>query len=98
MFGVNHSNLGEAKTTYLYSHEYREPSKNKKPLDSQIVGEGDNARKSSVSSDSSVEDDVMVMGSDGKPHMVDISNMSQSEFKRLYENMRKGEPDNRVNF
>lgn len=33
----------------------------------------------------------------GMPKMVDISNMSQSEFDRLYKSLRKGEPDNRVN-
>lgn len=32
------------------------------------------------------------------PQMVDFSTLSQSEFKRLYENTRKGEPNNRVNF
>lgn len=97
MFGVNHSNLGEGKTTYLYSHEYYEPSKKTKPLKDQMV-EGGDSRKSSVSSDSAGGNDVMVMGDDGTPHMVDISKLSQNEFKRLYEGMRKGEPDNRVNF
>lgn len=31
------------------------------------------------------------------PQMVDISNMTQQEFEKLYKNMRKGEPNNRVN-
>ncbi|KAL3229172.1 Stationary phase protein 4 [Nakaseomyces bracarensis] len=31
------------------------------------------------------------------PQMVDVSNMTQQEFEKLYKTMRKGEPNNRVN-
>lgn len=99
MFGTNHSNLGEGKTTYLYSHEYYGPKK-KAEQEAGVMSEPVNAdmRKSSVSSDASQEEPNMVMVGGDQPHMVDISNMSQNEFKKLYEGMRKGEPDNKVNF
>lgn len=102
MFGTNHSNLGEGKTTYLYSHEYYGPSKKKKTAAETGMMEGgeinSDMRKSSVSSESSQDsNDMKAMGED-QPHMVDISKLSQNEFKRLYESMRKGEPDNKVNF
>lgn len=95
--GASHSNMSEGNTTYLYSHEVSEHSKKKKLMDDQLMAAGQD-RKSSVSSDTSDDNNMMVMGSDGNPHMVDVSKLSQNEFKRLYEGMRKGEPDNRVNF
>lgn len=78
MFGGNHSNIGDSKTTYLYSHE--RPEK----------------RRGSDVSESSVP--VAVPGEDAAPQMVDISKLSQNEFRQLYEHTRKGEPNNRVNF
>ncbi|QLG72596.1 hypothetical protein HG535_0D03040 [Zygotorulaspora mrakii] len=105
MFGGNHSNIGEQKTTYLYSHEYYEPRTHKKMVENQeLVMDGDklvNARKSSVSSDSSEASGIggdKIMGSENaNTNLVDISQLSPNEFKRLYDSMRKGEPDNRVN-
>ncbi|CAR58050.1 uncharacterized protein GVI51_K03289 [Nakaseomyces glabratus] len=32
------------------------------------------------------------------PRLVDVSNMTQQEFERTYNSLRKGEPNNRVNF
>ncbi|AQZ17752.1 SPG4 (YMR107W) [Zygosaccharomyces parabailii] len=40
----------------------------------------------------------VLMGEEGSPQMVDVSKLSQNEFKQLYERTRKGEPNNRVNF
>lgn len=86
--GASHSNMSEGNTTYLYSHEVSEHSKKKKLMDDQLMAAGQD-RKSSVSSDTSDDNNMMVMGSDGNPHMVDVSKLSQNEFKRLYEGMRK---------
>ncbi|QLQ78122.1 hypothetical protein HG537_0A03690 [Torulaspora globosa] len=101
MFGANHSNLGEGKTAYMYSHEYYGPAKKKAMEESAIISEASGTgdmRKNSVSSESSVESgNKMTMGED-QPHLVDISKLSQNEFKRLYEGMREGEPNNKVNF
>lgn len=101
MFGTNHSNIGEGKTSYLYSHEYYEPKNNKKVVENkEVMIDGDklvNMRKSSVSSEvseTSAAGDAMMQ----KSNMVDISKLSPGEFKSLYDSMRKGEPDNRVNF
>ncbi|QLL30556.1 hypothetical protein HG536_0A03740 [Torulaspora globosa] len=102
MLGTNHSNLGQGqgKTGYMYSHEYYGPAKKKAMEESGIISEAGTAdmRKSSVSSESSGESSTKLMMGEDQPHMVDISKLTQNEFKRLYEGMRKGEPDNRVNF
>lgn len=49
-------------------------------------------RRGSSASDSSTTSNEEI------PQMVDLSKLSQNEFKRLYESTRKGEPNNRVNF
>lgn len=99
MYGINHSNLGEGKTAYMYAHEYYGPANKKTMEESAIISETsgtDDMRKNSVSSESSGGSSNKMM--EDQPHLVDISKLSQNEFKRLYESMRKGEPDNRVNF
>lgn len=97
MFGTNHSNLGEGKTSYIYSREYQEPNKKKVVERKEVEMNGDqivNMRNSVSSSESGDK----IMMNDSQSHMVDISNLSQTEFKKLYDGMRKGEPDNKVNF
>lgn len=93
-FGTNHSNIGTGKTTVMYAKEYRKPKKDTKQDESQ--SESDSSRRSSMSED--MMDKVRKPGEPPKPKMVDISTMTQNEFKRLYESMREGEPDNKVNF
>lgn len=94
VYGGNHNNTGDSKTQVMFSKEYRQPrTQQQENLQSM--------RRSSIGSqDSSDVEDVK----EGRlpaeveiPKNVDISNMSQGEFLRLYESLRRGEPDNKVN-
>lgn len=104
--GGNHSNISTSKTTYMFADEYREPKKGvvtdkamlarnststvkTEPI--EIPGaEGDQVSKMSNADQigSAVESSTLV----------DLSNMSQNEFDKLRNTLRRGEPNNRVNF
>lgn len=89
-------NIGESKTQVMFSQEYRAPkTQQAMPEDMQ------NMRRSSMSSVDSSDVEAVKEGklpADMEiPKNVDISNMSQGEFLRLYKSLRKGEPDNKVN-
>lgn len=51
------------------------------------------SRKSSVTSVN-----ISDTGTNGDVNMIDLSKISSEDFERLYKNMKKGEPSNRVNF
>ncbi|CCE64130.1 hypothetical protein TPHA_0G02890 [Tetrapisispora phaffii CBS 4417] len=86
VYGGNFANVGGRKTEFLYSSEHHEQ---KKPQDQDpMVAERRGSESESLNSSE---------GAAKTPNMLDISNMSQNEFKKLYDAMKKGEPDNRVN-
>ncbi|SCU77886.1 LAFA_0A03840g1_1 [Lachancea sp. 'fantastica'] len=87
MFG-GASNTGGTKTDYVYSSEYHAP-KNKKLDKNELLG---------PASDASKLDAKALQETAGVPHMVDVSKMSQGELNELMKSLRKGEPNNRVNF
>ncbi|CCD25023.1 Spg4p NDAI_0E02070 [Naumovozyma dairenensis CBS 421] len=89
MYGTNHSNIGSSNTSYAYSKEYYVPK------DGKILK---NNEKVTMDSNGKVINRENNFISQDVPHMVDVSNLSQQEFKELYDNARKGEPNNRVNF
>ncbi|CCF55496.1 hypothetical protein KAFR_0A00580 [Kazachstania africana CBS 2517] len=109
MWGMNHANIGTGNTQYYYSQEYRAPKKKTtrsasfSSISSSTTDE-DSLRRSSISETElpklSKEQQQKEVSSSAAlhPKMIDISNLSQREFQDLYQNMRKGEPNNRVNF
>lgn len=96
LYGGNHMNIGESKTQVMFSQEYRAP-KTQQAMPENMQ----NMRRSSMSSVDSSDVEAVKEGklpADMEiPKNVDISNMSQGEFLRLYKSLRKGEPDNKVN-
>ena len=85
MFGHT-SNTGGTRTDYVYASEHRPAPKKK--LAEGLPQEPAEAQKlvNQAAADS------------GMPHMVDISKLSQHELEDLMKSLRKGEPNNRVNF
>lgn len=51
------------------------------------------SRKSSVTSVATSDS-----GANGDANLIDLSKISSEDFEKLYKNMKKGEPSNRVNF
>lgn len=110
MFGQNHSNIGGGNTSYMFAREYRAPKdKNLKKMLETSTGSSDessepSSRKSSISSsdeakEAMLKEAMLKQGLAGTtPGMVDVSHMSQAEFERVFNSLRKGEPNNRVNF
>ncbi|CUS20683.1 LAQU0S01e12244g1_1 [Lachancea quebecensis] len=90
MFG-SASNTGGTKTDYVYSSEYRAPKKNKLTKDEILVQDNEHAdgAKATLAENATQA---------GMPNMVDLSKLSQHELESLMKNLRKGEPNNRVNF
>ncbi|CEP63578.1 Spg4p LALA0_S08e05798g [Lachancea lanzarotensis] len=87
MFG-GASNTGGTKTDYVYSSEYRAP-KNKKLDKNELLG---------TSTENPQLEAKALQEAVGAPHMVDVSKLSQGELNDLMKTLRKGEPNNRVNF
>ncbi|EJS44222.1 spg4p [Saccharomyces arboricola H-6] len=93
VYGGNHNNTGDSRTQVVFSKEYRQPKIQQENLQ-------DMRRSSTSSQDSSDVEDIKqgILPAEVEiPKNVDISNMSQTEFLRLYQSLRKGEPDNKVN-
>ncbi|SCV00471.1 LAMI_0G05270g1_1 [Lachancea mirantina] len=88
MFGGNHSNIGTNNTGYMFAHEYQKPKDKDLQVKEALIQSGE-APVPGASPDA---------GAIPNPNLIDISNMSQAEFERVYRGMRKGEPNNRVNF
>ncbi|SCU94608.1 LADA_0G09670g1_1 [Lachancea dasiensis] len=82
MFGGT-SNTGGTRTDYLYSSEHYTPKQQKMDKE-ELLGQsmGESAKMTGLPADK----------------MVDISHMSQHELEELMKGLRKGEPNNRVNF
>ncbi|SCU78452.1 LAME_0A04544g1_1 [Lachancea meyersii CBS 8951] len=92
MFG-GASNTGGTKTDYVYSSEYRAP-KSKKLDNNELLGTS--TADTGIESNSSTA--AAAAAALGGPHMVDVSKLSRRELDDLMKTLRKGEPDNRVNF
>ncbi|KAM3163413.1 Stationary phase protein 4 [Lachancea thermotolerans] len=90
MFG-NTSNTGGTKTDYVYSSEYRAPKKNKLMKDELLAPDSEHADGAKATLTESA-------AQAGTPNMVDLSKLSQHELESLMKDLRKGEPNNRVNF
>lgn len=100
--GTNHSNISGGTTTFMYSQEHREPRIDKLDLVKQPSSE-DSSRKSSVSEEGLLAGAVPQVATMPGPQMVDMSKMSRDEFEAMYNKLnpatlRKGEPNNKVNF
>lgn len=69
---------------------------------SDIVGKeplsGASSRKGSLTDEGAPPEGLLRRGSEVNPNLVDISSLTQSEFERLKNTLRKGAPNNRVNF
>ncbi|KAG0670772.1 stationary phase protein [Maudiozyma exigua] len=108
LLGTNHSNIGTAKTSVLFPSEHRilQDKTIQAQAQAKILAENEaKSRRSSYtdslnSKSSSSENNINSTDNNtmNQPMYVDISNMTRSEFKRLYDSMRQGEPDNKVNF
>ncbi|AAS52381.1 AEL303Cp [Eremothecium gossypii ATCC 10895] len=86
--GGNHSNIGAGRTMLLFADEYREPK-----------AQADAAHGAAVQAAGTGSEPASRKGSVGEgPNMVDLSTLSQAEFERLKATLRKGAPNNRVNF
>ena len=105
LLGTNHSNIGTGKTTVMFPSEHRilQDKTIQAQAQAKILAENeDKSRRASYSeslasggaSDNSNSNTTNM----NQPMYVDISNMTRAEFKRLYDSMRQGEPDNKVNF
>ncbi|AMD21801.1 HFL055Cp [Eremothecium sinecaudum] len=97
--GANHSNIGAGKTTFIFADEYREPVRR-----ASTTSESELTASSSASENITAHDSLPAAGlpkraaTEMNPNMVDISTLSQGEFERLKATLRKGSPNNRVNF
>lgn len=107
LLGTNHSNIGTGKTTVMFPSEHRilQDKTIQAQAQAKILAENEaKSRRSSYSDSlkSNTSSDNNNNSSDSttmnQPMYVDISNMTRTEFKRLYDSMRQGEPDNKVNF
>ncbi|CDO95928.1 unnamed protein product [Kluyveromyces dobzhanskii CBS 2104] len=107
VYGGGHSNVGSGNTTFMFAHEYYGPSgAQKKDAAAAALAADVKAGKVELvngqnSADSSRKSSVVEESS--APQMVDISKLNREEFQALYNKMqpeviRKGEPNNKVNF
>ncbi|CAB4254445.1 similar to Saccharomyces cerevisiae YMR107W SPG4 Protein required for survival at high temperature during stationary phase [Maudiozyma barnettii] len=105
LLGTNHSNIGTGKTSVLFPAEHRilQEKTIKAQAEAKLRAESEaSSRRASYteslnSNNNANNGDTSATGG-AQPMFVDISNMTRSEFKRLYDSMREGEPDNKVNF
>ncbi|AGO10201.1 AaceriAEL303Cp [[Ashbya] aceris (nom. inval.)] len=95
--GGNHMNIGAGKTTLLFADEYREPKM--QAAQAAQAAQSEAARGAAVLAAGAESEPASRKGSVGDtPNMVDLSTLSQAEFERLRTTLRKGAPNNRVNF
>ncbi|SCU90059.1 LANO_0D07448g1_1 [Lachancea nothofagi CBS 11611] len=81
------SNTGGTRTDFVYSSEYRAPNPKKVNKDELLTANPAEAQEAQTMANNA-----------GVANMVDVSRMSQHELEDLMKTLRKGEPNNRVNF
>lgn len=93
--GGGHMNIGSSNAQWAYSKEYR-PAEKEKLLAQQEMLE---ARRNSIESQRSQESaDADSYSKTTEGTWVDVSNLTQGEFEKIYKGLHKGEPNNQVNF
>ncbi|CCH62799.1 hypothetical protein TBLA_0I01390 [Henningerozyma blattae CBS 6284] len=98
MGGGNHSNLGSSNTQFIYSKEHRPSNASAASDDLAAKAPAEGMKETSNLGSNMNSEAGTNPNPNPNPNLVDVSQLSQGEFERIYKNMRKGEPNNKVNF